>query len=108
MLSAEAFGELVGLSRVSVNAQRKAGKLLGLEQARRGYRYPAWQLDRDGRPYPQLPELGRLLGGAWAVYRFLVQTHPELDGLSGRDALRQDLGNAVIDAARSVAEGNFR
>lgn len=108
MQSSEEFGELLGLTRVSVNEQRKAGKLLGLERAQRGYRYPSWQLDSDGRPYPQLAALNQLLGSAWAVYRFLMQPHPELDGLSGKDALHEGMGNAVVDAARSVAQGDFR
>ena len=40
----------------------------------------------------------------WAVYRFLVQSHPELDGETGRDALRKGRTADVIEAAESVAE----
>ena len=46
----------------------------------------------------------RLGDSPWAVYRFLVQSHPELDGETGRDALRNGRTADVIEAAESVAE----
>ncbi|MDR3517587.1 MAG: hypothetical protein P4M00_17420 [Azospirillaceae bacterium] len=89
MLSAEAFAEVLGTSRVTVNTKRRSGQLLGLDGARRGFRFPLWQLDAEGKPFAVLAVLHERLGGAWAVYRFLVQPHGELDGLTGREALEQ-------------------
>lgn len=107
MLSAEAFAKELGTSRVTVNAKRQNGHVLGLDGAKRGFRFPLWQLDREGRPYAELPTLHERLGGAWALYRFLVQPHGELDGLTGREALERGKSKAVLAAADSVAR-DFR
>jgi hypothetical protein len=104
MLSADEFGKLIGVSRMTVNAKRQKRQILGLEGAKRGFRFPAWQIGEDGKPFAALPELfDRLGGSAWAVYRFLVQHHPELDGLTGREALRRGETEKAINAAESVA-----
>ncbi len=108
MLSAEAFADLLGVSRVTVNTKRQNGQVLGLDGAKRGFRFPSWQLDRDGRPYATLPKLHEVLGGAWAVYRFLVTPHGAFDGRTGLDALKRGQDDDVIAAAESVARGDFR
>ncbi len=107
MLSADDFAKLIGTSRVTVNAKRRRGELLGLTGAKRGYRFPVWQLDAEGKPLAQLAALHEQLGGAWATYRFLVQPHGELDGLTGREALDQGRVDAVLAAAESVGR-DFR
>lgn len=108
MLSADAFGDAVGVTRTTVNAWREKNEALGLQGAKRGYRFPAWQIDANGRPSKVLPRLFELLGGdAWTVYRFLVQHHGALDGLTGREALEQDRADAVLDAAEGLARGTF-
>lgn len=107
MLSAEAFAKALGTSRVTVNTKRQNGQVLGIDGARRGFRFPLWQLDNEGRPYAELPILHERLGGAWALYRFLVQIHGELNGLTGRQALERGMGEAVLAAAESVAR-DFR
>jgi hypothetical protein len=104
MLSADAFANLLGTTRVTVNAKRQKRQLLGLEGAKRGVRFPQWQIGRDGKPFGTLPELFDRLGDdSWAVYRFLVQRHPELDGMSGREALEQGKTKQAVEAAESVA-----
>lgn len=108
MLSAEVFAKLLGTTRVTVNAKRRNGQVLGLDGAKRGFRFPIWQLDRDGRPYAGLPTLHEELGGPWAVYRFLVQPHGALDGLTGRAALERGRTKAVLAAAASIGRGEFR
>lgn len=107
MLSAEAFAVALGTSRVTVNTKRQNGQVLGLDGAKRGFRFPLWQLDAEGRPYTELRTLHERLGGAWALYRFLVQPHGELNGLTGREALERGMGKAVLAAAESVAH-DFR
>ncbi len=103
MLSAEQFTRLIGTSRVTVNAKRQNHQVLGLEGAKRGFRFPEWQVGEDGKPFAALPELfERFGGGSWAVYRFLVQVHPELDGLSGREALAHGRSAEVVEVAESV------
>jgi hypothetical protein len=107
MLSAEAFGELLGTTRVTVNTKRNSGQILGLDGAKRGFRFPVWQLGPESKPYAELPALHERLGGAWAVYRFLVQPHGELNGLTGREALEQGKSKAVLAAAESIGR-DFR
>lgn len=108
MLSAEAFADLLGVSRVTVNSKRQNGQVLGLDGAKRGFRFPTWQLDGDGRPYLALPRLHDILGSAWAVYRFLVSPHGALDGRTGIDALKRRQDDEVIAAAEGIAHGDFR
>ena len=108
MLSAEQFAELIGTSRVTVNAKRQSNLVLGLDGAKRGFRFPEWQIGEDGKPFAALSGLfARLGGGPWAVYRFLVQHHPELDGLTGREALRQGKSAQALEVAESIAQGTF-
>ncbi len=103
MLSADEFAALIGTSRVTVNAKRQNHQVLGLEGAKRGYRFPEWQVDEDGKPFAALPDLFDRLGGSpWAVYRFLVQHHPELNGMTGREALQRGRSDEAIEAAESV------
>lgn len=108
MLSAEEFAELLGVSRVTVNAKRQKHEVLALEGAKRGFRFPAWQVDENGKPFEVLPRLFELLGDSpWTVYRFLVQRHPELDGASAQDFLRRGRADQVVETAESVARGAF-
>jgi hypothetical protein len=103
MLSADQFADLIGTSRVTVNAKRQKHQVLGLEGAKRGFRFPEWQVGQDGKPFTALPVLFERLGGSpWAVYRFLVQHHPELNGQTGRQALQRGRTAEVIEAAESV------
>jgi hypothetical protein len=93
---------------VTVNTKRQSNQLLALDGAKRGYRFPAWQVGDDGKPFAALPGLfERLGGGAWAVYRFLVQHHPELEGLTGREALRRGRTASALDVAESISRGTF-
>ena len=105
MLSADNLARLLGTTRATINTKRQNRQLLGLEGATRGFRFPSWQIGEDGKPFAALPTLFDRLGDSpWAVYRFLVQSHPELDGETGRDALRKGRTADVIEAAESVAE----
>jgi hypothetical protein len=108
MRSADELAELLHTTRVTINAKRQNGQLLGLDGAKRGFRFPVWQLNRDGKPYPELPALRERLGSPWAIFRFLIQPHDELDGLTGRDALERGEGDALIEVAESVGRGDFR
>lgn len=107
MLSADAFAKMLGTTRVTVNTKRQSGQVLGLEGAKRGFRFPVWQLDAEGKPYAELAVLHERLGGPWAVYRFLVQPHGELNGLTGREALERGKVKAALEAAESVGR-DFR
>lgn len=108
MLTADEMATLLGTTRMTVNAKRRKQQLLGLEGAKRGVRYPRWQIGEDGRPFGTLPALFELLGGSpWSVYRFLVQSHAELGGLTGREALERGRATQTIEAAESIASAAF-
>ncbi|MDG4890007.1 MULTISPECIES: XRE family transcriptional regulator [unclassified Mesorhizobium] len=108
MLSADQFAALLGTTRMTVNTKRQNHQVLGLEGAKRGFRFPAWQIGEDGKPFAALPRLfERLGGGPWSVYRFLVQAHPELDGMTGREALRRGKTDEALAVADSIADGAF-
>lgn len=67
------LGEALGTSRMTVNTKRQNHQVLGLGGAKRGFRFPAWQVGEDGKPFAALPRLfERLGGGLWAVYRSLT------------------------------------
>lgn len=108
MLSADAFAELLRISKPTVHAKRQKHEVLALEGPKGSYRFPAWQVDRDGKPYAALPRLFEQLGdSAWTVYRFLTQRHSALDGMTALEALRRGKDEAVIEAAEGIARGAF-
>lgn len=108
MLTADQFAATIGATRETVHQKRRRHDVLGLEGAKRGVRFPRWQVSADGALLPGLPRLFSALGGhSWAVHRFLLQHHPELDGATALDALRRGRVEAVIDAAENVAQGVF-
>ena len=81
MLSGEALGRLLGISRQAVDDRRRRGELLALDGPSRGLRYPAWQITEDGHVVPGLAALLARLGGRpWAAHRFLVAEHPDGSG----------------------------
>ena len=108
MLNADKFARLLGVSRVTVNAKRQKHEVLALDGAKRGFRFPSWQLDENGKPFAAIPDLFEHLGDSgWTIYRFLVQRHPELDGLSALEALKRGHAKKVIETADGVSRGNF-
>ena len=107
MLNAADMAVLLGTTRATVNNKRHDHQLLGLDGAKRGFRFPAWQIGEDGKPFAALPALFECFGNSeWAVYRFLVQRHPELKGRTGLDALRAGHVAQVIEVAESVARAS--
>jgi hypothetical protein len=77
-----------GVSREAVRAKHQRDEVLGLKAAKRGLRFPKWQVTSHGGLLPQIPDLFDLLGGdSWTVYRFLTQHHPKLEGNTALSAL---------------------
>lgn len=104
MLSAEAFASLLKTTRMTINTKRQKRQVLALQGATRGFRFPQWQIGEDGKPFSALPKIFEQLGDdPWAVYRFLVQHHPELEGLTGREALQKGMTSEALEVAESVA-----
>jgi len=108
MLTADEFAELLGVSRVTVNARRQKHELLALDGPKRGFRFPDWQLDENGKPFEPMPRLFDVLGDSpWTVYRFLIQPHSALNGMTAKDALRLGRNSEVLEAAENLVQGVF-
>lgn len=76
--------------------------------AKRGVRYPAWQVTDDGGLLPELPGLFAILGDSpWTVYRFPTQPNPATGGRPPVDVLRKGSVTSVLDAAFAHARGDF-
>jgi hypothetical protein len=102
MLDASTFAGEIGISAVALHNKRNRKQVLGLEGAKRGYRFPAWQIGRDGKPLHALPQLFERLGDSpWTVYRFLTQRHPELDGKTAVEMLQAGREARVLEAAEN-------
>src|SRR5260221_12815626 len=81
MHSGSAFAKFIGVSREAVRAKHQRHEVLGLKGAKRGLRFPKWQVTSNGGLLPDLPPIFDLLGGgSWTVFWFLTQDHPELAG----------------------------
>jgi hypothetical protein len=104
MLSAADFAKFIGVSRESVRTKYQRNEVLGLKGAKRGLRYPKWQVTFDGGLLPELPRLFEVLGReSWTVYRFLTPHHPELEGDTALSALHRGNVEKVLAAAENTA-----
>jgi hypothetical protein len=102
-LSGGAFAEFTGISHEVVRAKHQRREVLGLKEAKRGLRFPKWQLTFEGGLLPELPRLFDLFGGdSWTVYRFLTQHHPELERDAALSALRRGKVSRVLAAAEKA------
>jgi hypothetical protein len=107
MLSADAFAQLIGATRETVRQKLRRREVLGLAGAKRGVRYPAWQVSGEGALLPRLAEIFDILGDSpWTVYRFLMEGNAALGDRRPLDALRQGDAAPVVDAARAQADGS--
>lgn len=108
MLSTAEMAERLEMSDEGVRLKRKRREVLGLDFAKRGIRYPSWQVLENRQLLPALPRLFSVLGdNPWGVYRFLLQSHPELGGKRAIDALKRGQIEKVIAAATNIATGTF-
>jgi hypothetical protein len=104
MLSAAEFAKFIGVSREAVRGKHQRGEVLGLDGAKRGLRFPKWQVTSNGKLLSDLPQLFKVLGGdSWTVYRFLIQRHPELEGDTALSALLRGKVGKVLATAENTA-----
>jgi len=97
--------KLLDISRQAIDKRRKAGRLLGVEVAKRGVLYPAWQFIETGT-VAGLAEVLALLQehDSWAQARFFVTENDRLGGKRPLDLLRRGKRERVLDAARVFGE----
>lgn len=71
-------------------------------------RFPKWQVDDSGKPYERIPELLKIFQfDSWSVYRFLLQKHNEVNGITGLELLKSGRWNDIINVTESIFSGNF-
>ena len=92
----------LAVSPQAVSDMLERGALIGLKEGRE-WRIPAWQLD-DESPTGVVPGLQRIAsrfpGSVVALSLWVAREHPDLDGLTPREALRR---GDVEDVLRLVA-----
>ena len=105
MLSSDDFAKAKAVSRETISKWRKEGRVLGLSNGSRVFRYPAWQA-HDGVVLERLRPVMDALRGVepWAAHLFLTRPHPLLGARTPVDLiLSNDLG-PVVKAAQNYAE----
>lgn len=104
MLTTDQAADLVGTSRVTVNAWISKGRAIGLTQIRRGFKLPVWQF--QSQIWEILPQLTSALQSkeGWEILTFLETPHGALHGMTPRVALEQGNIDQVLKLA--AAEGN--
>ena len=108
-LSSDEMAGRLGLkARETVIRWHRAGKLVGVEQNRRGLRFPAEQVDEAGLLVPGLVELKAMWPDDRALWWWLSTPAPQCDGERPIDLLRDGQSERVVRAARSFEEGHFQ
>ena len=82
-------------------------KIVGWQNARRGYVFPAGQLDGRNRPMPGLEGVAELFDDGYAAWVWLTTPLPSLDGATPLALLAQGQAERVTDAAKGDRQGDF-
>ncbi|HET8524145.1 MAG TPA: hypothetical protein VFL82_13000 [Thermomicrobiales bacterium] len=100
-LTAPGMAKAIGITRQAVDHRRRQGQLIGLDFGRRGYCYPAWQVDERGM-LGGLPDVLQALSDydPWTQAIFILNDNVWLDGERPLDALRHGQVPRVVAAAR--------
>ena len=106
-LSSDEIAEKLNATRETINAWRKSGKLLGVEGAKRGVRYPLDQLGANYAPLPIEDIIRELNGDHWAAWRFLAGPIHELGGRTGFELLRAGKLKELMSVLEGRAYGAF-
>lgn len=88
--SAGAIHQLGGVTKQALGSRRTHQSVLAMRAGDGQWLYPAWQFTGDGRVHAVLTPVLKSLRGLdrWAAGVWLVSGHPDLDGSSPRQALR--------------------
>jgi hypothetical protein len=107
MLTAGDMAEQLHVSRETINQWRKAGKIIGVRGAKRGARFPAWQINDRGQPYEAIEAiLKKVDGDHWAAWRFLEEWVPEVGDI-GFQALAAGKDDALLSTLLARSYGSF-
>jgi hypothetical protein len=100
LLSADAAGRAVGITRQAIDKRRRGRQLLAVKVGN-DWRYPAAQFGSAGEAVPGLAGILDALADLqpWAVLDFLLADDAALGGISPLEALRRG-GDVAADAQR--------
>jgi excisionase family DNA binding protein len=104
MITTDEAAQLVGTSRVTINAWIKTGRCIGVANLRRGFKLPRWQFEPSIAPL--LQPLAKGLGNCdgWQLLSFLETPSMALDGQTPRAALEQGVpGERILALATAEA-----
>ena len=108
LLTTEELVARVGLkTRQSVHDWRRKGRIVGWQNARRGYVFPAEQLDGRNRPLPGLDRVARRFADGYTAWVWLTTPRPSLDGATPLALLGRGEVERVAEAARGDRQGDF-
>ena len=108
LLTTEELAARVGLkTRQSVHDWRRKGRIVGWQNARRGYVFPAEQLDGRNRPLPGLDRVAGQFADGYAAWVWLTTPRPSLDGATPLAVLARGEVERVVEAARGDRQGDF-
>ena len=108
MLSSTEVAARLGLkSRQSVHDWLRKGKIVGWQTAKRGYMFPARQLDERSRPIEGLGDVVALFEDAYAAWFWLTTPRNALDGEEPLSVLAKGQRDRVIYAAEGHLQGDF-
>ena len=108
LLTSEELAVRTGLrTRQSVHDWRRKGRIVGWQNARRGYVFPAEQLDDRNRPLTGLDRVAGLFADGYAAWVWLTTPRPSLDGATPLALLARGEVEQVAEAARGDRQGDF-
>lgn len=108
LLTSDELAVRAGLkTRQSVHDWRKKGRIVGWQNARRGYVFPAAQLDTRNRPIPGLVRVVGQVCDGYAAWMWLTKPQPSLDGATPLTLLERGETDRVADAVRGELQGDF-
>ena len=108
LLTSEELAARTGLrTRQSVHDWRRKGRIVGWQNARRGYVFPARQLDDRNRPLAGLDRVTALFADGYAAWVWLTTARPSLDGAEPLALLARGEVERVTEAAQGDRQGDF-
>ena len=108
LLTSEELAARTGLrTRQSVHDWRRKGRIVGWQNARRGYIFPARQLDDRNRPLAGLDCVTGLFADGYAAWVWLTTPRPALDGAEPLALLARSEVERVAEAVQGDRQGDF-
>lgn len=108
LLTSDQFAARAGLkTRQSVHDWLRKGRIIGWQGTKRGYVFPARQLDERGQPLKGLDRITPLFEDGYAAWRWLSAPVTALDGAEPVDLLCEGEVTLVETAAKGDLQGDF-